>query len=110
MSKTTQDLAVRVLERLKVIAAGDTPSAEDAASVKSFYAGQFAELQADAVAYWDEDDIPDEAFQALADFVAGRIAPDFGLSRPDLEQSGNLRLRRMSAQSGTGRRVSGLYF
>jgi hypothetical protein len=60
--------------------------------------------------YWDVDDIPDEAFQALADFVAGRMAPDFGEPRPDLEQSGLARLRVLSARGPTGRRVTAEYY
>lgn len=107
MSKTVQGLARRVLERLKVIAAGDEPDPTDAQSVADFYAGTYAETAAtDDLPYWDQDDIPDEAFLALADFVAGRMAPDFGQPRPDLEQSGESRLRRLSAQGGTGRAVT----
>jgi hypothetical protein len=44
MAKTTQQLATRVLERLRVIAGGDTPSNADAELVKSFYSGTFKEL------------------------------------------------------------------
>jgi hypothetical protein len=110
MSKTTQQLATRVLERLKVIAAGDAPAAEDAESVKAFYSDTFEELRDGELAYWDADDIPDEAFQALADFIAGRMATDFGEARPDLEQSGETRLRRLSAKGATGRRVTAAFF
>lgn len=110
MSKTTQQLATRVLERLKVIAAGETPDAADAASVKTFYANSFAELQVHDLVYWDQDDIPDEAFEPLSDLLAGRLAPDFGQSRPDLEESGTQRLASLAAVGGTGRIVTGSYF
>jgi hypothetical protein len=111
VSKTVQQLAARVLARLEVTAAGDEPAAEDAATVTDFYAGTYTEIAAtDDLPYWDEDDIPDEVFQALADFIAGRIAPDFGKSKPDLEASGLARLRILSAQGGTGRRVTAEFF
>jgi hypothetical protein len=110
MTKTTQQLAERVLQRLKIVAAGETPDAADAQTVKTFYAGQFAEMGIDDLTYWDEADIPDEAFEALADFLAGRLAPDFGLSRPDLEASGERRLRRLAARGPTYRVVAGEYF
>lgn len=107
--KTTQQLATRVLERLRVIGAGETPTDADAASIKSLYSGTFKEIEVDNVAWWDEDSIPEEAFEALADFIAGRAAPDHGLARPDLEESGMARLRRLSADVGSSI-VTGDYF
>lgn len=110
MSYTGAQLALRVLERLKVVIAPDSPTALDLTTVTTFYNNSLAEMRADNVAYWDQDDIPDEAFQALADLIAGRVAPDFGVTRPDLEQSGDLRLRRISAQGPTGRPVTSTFF
>ena len=110
MTKTTQQLAERVLLRLKWTSAGETPSADDAEAVKQFYANTFAEMTVNNLTYWDEADIPDEAFEATADFIAGRIAPDFVQPRPDLEASGEQRLRILSTQGGTGRVVTGEYF
>lgn len=109
MSKTTAQLARRVLERLRVTAAGETPTSEDAQTVTQFYTGAFGEMQVDNLTYWDATDIPDEAFEALADLLAGRLAPDFGLSRPDLEASGVARLRRLAAHGPTGRVVTADY-
>jgi hypothetical protein len=110
MTKTTQQLATRVLERLRVIAGGDTPSNADAETVKNAYSGFFKELDAQDIAWWDEDEVPDEAFEALADFVAGRLAPDFGQARPDLEQSGMARLRILSAAVCDNLPVTSSYF
>ncbi len=110
MTKTTQQLATRVLLRLKVIASGEVPDNADAEDVKDFYSGQFAEMTVNGLTYWDETEIPDEVFEALADYVAGRIGPDFGKQRPDLEASGDRRLRTLSAQGATGRVVAGQYF
>jgi hypothetical protein len=110
VTATTTDLATRVLERLRVTAAGETPSAEDSATVTSYYSGIFAEETVNGLFFWDEDDIPDEAFEALADFIAGRLGADFGSQRPDLEASGMVRLRKLSAVGSTGLIVTGSYF
>jgi hypothetical protein len=107
---TAAALATRVLERLRVTAAGETPSAEDSATVTSFYSGIFAEETVNDLFFWDEDDIPDEAFEALADFIAGKISSDFGDQRDDLEASGRMRLRKLSSKASTGLVVTGSYF
>lgn len=110
MTKTTTQLATNVLERLRVIAAGETPTASDAQDVKDFYATTLAELAIDDLVYWDAADIPDEVFEPLTDMLAGRLAPNFGQLRPDLEASGMNRLARLASQGGTGRVVTGSYF
>lgn len=110
MAKTTQQLATRVLERLRVIAGGETPSNADAETVKSVYSGTFKELEDQDVAWWEEDEIPDQAFEALADVMAGRLAPDFGQARPDLEQSGMERLRILSGGTPDNLPVTSSYF
>jgi hypothetical protein len=110
MTTTTQQLAVDVLERIPVIGADETPSAADAQTVKRFYSRTLKELCDQGLAWWDEEDIPDEAFEALADVLAGRLAPRWGYQRPDLEQSGMARLRILSADVPTGFPVTGSYF
>lgn len=110
MAKTTQDLAEAVLSRLGVLALGDTPEAEDAASVISTYADLFQELEEDDIAFWIESDIPERVFRALADFVAGRMATDYGQQRPDLEESGMLRLRKLAQERTAGQPVRADYY
>lgn len=110
MTKTTAELAARVLERLRVTGAGETASAEDAATVSNYYATSFAELQVSDFVYWDQADIPDEAFEALSDLLAGRLGSDFGAPRPDLEASGRRRLGVLASQGATGLPVTGSYF
>lgn len=110
MTKTTQQLATRVLERLKVIAAGDTPEDADAASIKTYYADVFPEMEEDNLVFWDLETIDDRAFQALADFIAGRVAPDFVNPRPDLEASGRARLARLASDVPTGLPAQAEYF
>lgn len=110
MSKTTQQFATRVLLRLREIASDATPTSVDATHVKDFYFGIFKEIEANDIAWWDEDVIPDEAFEAMVDLVTGRIATDFGLGRPDLEASGMERLRILSAAACDNLPVTSSYF
>jgi hypothetical protein len=109
MSKTPAQLAVRVLFRLNVLASGETPTAEDSETVQEFYASTFGEMEDDGLTFWEVDDIPERAFEAVADFIAGRIAPEFGQAKPDLEASGRSRLQRMSAMGSTGLPVTGSF-
>lgn len=111
MTKTTEQLAERVLQRLRIYGPGDTPSNDDAQSVKDYYSGAYAETAVtDDLPYWDEASIPDEAFEALVDLVAGRMAPEWGQNRPDLEASGLDRLRALSGKGPTGRPVTSSFF
>lgn len=110
MSYTTAQLAARVLERLKVTMAGETASAEDAATVENYYAGVFAEETVNGLFYWDADDIPTEAFEALVDLIATNLASDFGMPPPTVEISGRTRLRTLATRPLTGLTVTGSYF
>lgn len=108
--KTVAQLSTRVLERLERIAEGETPTAQQANKVRDFYRGLYEEQKALDKTYWDRDSIPEEIFEALTDFVAGRIAPDFDLARPDLEASGGMRLTALASRGASGLPVSGSYF
>lgn len=110
MTRTVTDLATAVLRRLRVIGSSDTPGPARAAMVTTFYADHFQELEDDEIAFWDEASIPERAFTALVDLVAGRLAPSFGLSRADLEESGERRLRRLAAESSDGAPIAGEFY
>lgn len=107
MSKTTAQLARRVLERLKVNPAGETPTAEDSQTIQDWYAAAFGEMKLSGLTYWDQSDIPDEAFEALADYAAERVGSDWGVQ---VSFDGESRLRRLASQGSTGRVVTGSYF
>lgn len=110
MSFTSAQLAARVLERLKVVTPPDTPTAEDATLVSSFYGAKLAEMREEGMAYWDQDDIPDEIWPSLVDYIAGGVASEFGLQRDDLSQAGEMKLRRLAHQGPTFRSVTSEYF
>lgn len=110
MTKTTTDLAEAVLKRLGVLAAGDTASAEDANDVKDYYADEFETLQTRDIAFWDQATIPVSVFRPLTDYIAGKMAPDFGQARPDLQESGYRELLILASDPGMGGDVTGGYF
>lgn len=83
-NKTAADLAIAVLKELRVIRRqGSSATAAQSETVKDKYTYTLKELRARNAAYWDEDSIPEEAFDALTKFMAGICAPTFGRAYDD---------------------------
>lgn len=79
MAKTSTQLIARVLSLLNKIGAGETPSVEDSALVRTVIVSKSAELARRNVIYiGDTEYIPDEAFQWFAMLIAQDVADDFG--------------------------------
>ena len=86
--KTREQLVTRALQKLKVLAAGQTPSAEDAKVVDDEIVPVLSDLSKRKVYnFGNPDQIEDDAFVHLADILANSVAGDFGQ-----EQSEPLRL------------------
>jgi hypothetical protein len=78
-SKTRDDLIARALMKLTVVGSGQSPDAEDAASIDAAIDGILSDLAArDVVDVPDDDAIPSEWFEDLAEIVAQSCARDFG--------------------------------
>ncbi|PHS02111.1 MAG: hypothetical protein COA78_21945 [Blastopirellula sp.] len=77
-NKTEQDLATRVLQKLKVISSTEAPDHEDAELVKSIYRDKLAELKDEGKAYWASNEIPQAAFIGLSKVIAQECATEFG--------------------------------
>ena len=78
-NKTRSDLVNQALANLGVLAAGQTPSAEDFQAVDNHVDQTVESLNARDVLYIaDPDDIPPEWFQPLAVCLADDAAPEFG--------------------------------
>lgn len=110
-TKTKLDLVKRALQKLRIVAAGEEPSAEDAVLVGDVYASLRLELANHGVGGFEPDAIPLDAFEGLADLLAVRSAPDFGIqtSRDDLIRA----LQRVYATTGvpySGEPVKAVYF
>ena len=80
MPRTRNDLILQALGQLGVLAAGQTPSAEDTAAVNDHVDGLIASLdRRDIVTIDDVEAIPDEFFLALGVLLADRAADVFGM-------------------------------
>lgn len=94
---TSEDLAIRVLEKLLIVGAGQSPEDEDLEKVQAVIPRVFDTLSEDTIyTVSDADDIASSAFEWLAIVVAFYCATDFGKT-PDgsaLEYA-EQRLRRL---------------
>jgi hypothetical protein len=85
-SKTRDDLVARALVKLTVVGSGQSPDAEDAASIDAAIDGILNDLAArDVVEVPDDDAIPSEWFEDLAEIVAQCCARDFGRPKDQAE-------------------------
>lgn len=82
MAYTRDDLKEEVIGELFALGSGQSPSVEDAAWVEKRIKSTFAALaQLNIIYLADADDIPDEAFNALAAYMAQICGPKFGRPR-----------------------------
>ena len=110
--KTREELVTRALQKLKVLAAGQSPSAEDAAAVDGDVLPIFADLSRRGVySVGDPDEIEDEAFIHLADILANSVAADFGAAQDEgVRMAAERRLRVLGAQTLSGQVLRTNYF
>lgn len=79
MSKNSTQLIARVLSLLNKTGAGEAPSAEDTALVRTVIGPKSAELARRNIIYiGDTEYIPDEVFHWFALLIAQDVADDFG--------------------------------
>lgn len=75
---TISDLAKRTLQKLQVLAAGETPSAEDQELVVTKLMAVHAYLRKEDLLRWTVQDIPDYAEEPYVMMAAFLAAEDFG--------------------------------
>lgn len=99
--KTREQLVRRTLQKLKVLAAGQTPSAEDAQVVDDEIEPVLSDLSVRNIYHFgDPDQIEDEAFVHLADVLAQSVAADFGRDQDEsMRILAENRLRRIQAET-----------
>lgn len=73
------DLGVRVLQRLAVISAVETPSAEDASKAQEKVTDAHTMLAALGLTRWTITNWPTYAVPALVECAAALAAPEFGI-------------------------------
>lgn len=74
---TIQSLQRRVLVKLQVIGAADTPEADDAALALQKLRAAHASLKKDRLVQWTEQDIPDYAEEPYVQIAAFLAGPEF---------------------------------
>lgn len=86
MTKTAAEVADRALEVIGVKPVGQSAAAEDATVARETYTALLSELsERDGMAFeWAEDETPEWAFMPLAELVAARIGPIYGVQRDGL--------------------------
>lgn len=107
-NKTRADLARAVLRRLRILRAGEAPTAVMQTQVDEAYDGLYSELSHHGVAYWDRDGIPVEVFQPLSRVCAFEIADAFGKQFDAGDAMA--RLRAVAAKPWSGKPVVTEYF
>lgn len=111
MARTKAQLSREVLQRL-VYAAGDEPSAEDAAYVEGVYDSKLYEWREDGLIYWpnttrNAEEIPDRVFGALADLLENECRHTYKRDNPPVqrmaqEQALLYRLRKHMGKGPSG--------
>jgi hypothetical protein len=84
MSKTREELIARALLEVGVLAAGQTPSAEDAQVIDDAISPIMSDLATRDIYTWGDPDIfEDDAFEHLGVILANSRAPTFGSVRDE---------------------------
>lgn len=109
MAKTETELAMKVLDTLGVIGAGQSAEAADIDLVIEAYRSKYAELEGNGLeqVYWDANEIPDAIYLILRDLIALEVRGDFGQPLSAMEREAEetailKRLRRHNGRSATG--------
>lgn len=110
--KSREQLVTRALQKLKVLAAGQSPSAEDYQVVDDDLVPVLSDLSTRNIyPFGDPDQIEDNAFVHLADILANSVAADFGRDQNDtVRLAAEARLRELTAQTLSGQALQVDYF
>lgn len=74
---TLAEVRNRVLQKLKVLQAGETPESEDSALIEDVIASVNEKLRDLGMCYWDDDATPQSVLEDLAIYVACHAADDY---------------------------------
>jgi len=112
MTKTRSELVNRALQKLKVVGAGQTASAEDSQFVNDELEPVMSDLAVRNIFVWgDPDEIDDAAFVHLADILANSVAGDFGQAQDEtVRLYAEKRLRELNLYSLSGQRQTSEYY
>lgn len=110
--QSREQLVKRALQEIKVVAAGQTPSAEDAKTVDDEIVPVLSDLsKRNVYPFGDPDQIEDDAFVHLAIILGNSVARSFGQPYDDgLRLMAESRLRQLYAEQLSGQPVVVNYF
>lgn len=101
-SKTRAELIQAALEELKVLAAGQSPSAEDSDKVERALDPLLAELAVREIVYVaDSDSVPLAVFGPLSRRLGAEVAGSFGVTDGPSIEDEEWRLQRITAAKPT---------
>ena len=106
--KTRADLAKAVLREIRVLRAGEAPTAVQQVQVDDKYDAIYAELGVIGVAFWDQAGIPVVVLDPLSMLIAARLAPSFG--KDYAAGDAMRRLYAVAAKPWSGRTVRVTHF
>lgn len=116
MTATKADVRNAILENLGNLAAGETASSEDAATVETAIDREFARLDRRQALTWTAIRVEDEFVIPFAAIVAKSLLPKFPLGGEDLAlvlrdaENGDRDFRRLLQRRTAGTRVKTEYF
>lgn len=92
---TQTEIAIKALQKIGVIAAGETPDSDDQTLVDEAYDSLYEELRSRHLVDWGSaEDIPTWAVLHVRDILANRIANEYGIPRSADEEE--LAVRKMA--------------
>lgn len=104
---TLEELKYRVLLQLNVVAAGDSPNPDDAATVESRYVALHRLLQAQSLTDWNvSDDIPEEFEIPIVAMMVAECAQPFGNADQMIQAQGKFGLPKPSPAERQIRRLT----
>lgn len=111
--KTSTEMVSLILKKQHVLEGGEVPSAEDQATTLETFLSQLEWLRDEGLVWWDDNETPLNASDALADYMA-LFCPVIPQNERDayLRSSamGLDRLRKLAAKSSEGAPIRADYF
>lgn len=109
---TKAELRNKVLQKLGIIGAGETPSSDDQTLVEEAYDSAYVYLRSLHLVSWgSSDDIPTYAVNPVRNYVASQVANEYGKNRNvEEERQSIIELASVLANDTDGEPTEAEYF
>ena len=111
--KTSADMVTLILKKQFVLEGSETAAAEDQATTLETFLSQLEWLRDEGVVWWNDDETPLNAADALADYMSYYCPVIPQEERDRLERAsmkGEMRLRKLAAKASEGSPIRAEYF